>query len=55
MNKDGELVVSSDKTRKQILNQADCLDKIRNMVFQASVKPKELSPEEIALKKKRFV
>ncbi|KAH3747399.1 peptidyl-tRNA hydrolase ICT1, mitochondrial-like [Dreissena polymorpha] len=46
INKNGELIVTSEKTRKQILNQADCLDKIRNMVFQASVKPKELEPWE---------
>jgi len=47
------MIVSSDKTRKQILNQADCLEKIRHMVFQASIKPKEITPEEIALQKKR--
>lgn len=53
VTKNGDFVVTSEKTRKQILNQADCLDKIRNMIFQASVLPKELTPEQKALIKKR--
>ncbi|KAK3090933.1 hypothetical protein FSP39_015830 [Pinctada imbricata] len=46
INKDGVLIISSDKTRVQMLNKADCIDKIRTMVFQASEKPKEPSEEE---------
>ncbi|WAQ96456.1 ICT1-like protein [Mya arenaria] len=53
VTKNGELIVTSEKTRKQILNQADCLDKIRHMIFQASRKPKELTPYELELIAKR--
>ncbi|XP_045212282.2 peptidyl-tRNA hydrolase ICT1, mitochondrial-like [Mercenaria mercenaria] len=53
VTKDGDFVVRSEKTRKQILNQADCLDKIRHMIFQASVLPKELTPEQKAIIKER--
>lgn len=47
-------MVKSEKTRKQMLNQADCLDKIRHMIFQASILPKELTPEQLALIKQRY-
>ena len=53
INKDGYLIVTSERTRKQILNQADALDKIRSMVFKAAIKPRELTAEEIQLKDKR--
>ncbi|KAL4240860.1 Peptidyl-tRNA hydrolase ict1 [Mactra antiquata] len=53
INKNGELIVVSEKTRKQILNQADCLDKLRQMIFTAAIKPKEITPEQIELQKKR--
>lgn len=36
ITKHGFLVVTSERTRKQLLNQADCLSKIRNMVWQAA-------------------
>lgn len=35
ITKDGFLVVRSSKTRLQMLNQADCLDRIRTMIFNA--------------------
>nr|CAG4652333.1 EOG090X0JCO [Triops cancriformis] len=35
INKDGYLVIKSDRTRSQQLNLADCLDKIRNMIYAA--------------------
>ncbi|XP_074648722.1 large ribosomal subunit protein mL62-like [Tubulanus polymorphus] len=53
INKDGFLILSSDRTRKQILNQADCLDKLRNMIRTASIKPAETSEDDLALKRKR--
>lgn len=46
--------MTSEKTRKQMLNQADCLDKIRHAIFQASVLPKELTQEQKDLIKKRY-
>ncbi|XP_060560267.1 large ribosomal subunit protein mL62-like [Ruditapes philippinarum] len=53
ITKNGDFIVTSEKTRKQILNQADCLDKIRHMIFQASILPKELTPEQKAVIEKR--
>ena len=41
INKDGYLIVTSDRTRKALLNQADCLDKVRNIVWSSSVKEYE--------------
>ena len=46
MNKEGYLIVRSEKTRKALLNQADCLEQIRSMILQASFKPKGLTQEE---------
>ena len=47
--------MTSDKTRKQILNQADCFEKIRRMVWDAAKKPHEPSAEDIQLMEHRFV
>ena len=52
--KDGWLVVTSDKTRKQLLNQADCLDKIRVLVRNASKKPYEPTEEDMAVLQARY-
>lgn len=54
ITKDGYLVIRSDMTRKQILNQADCMNKLRKMIYTASVLPKELTQEEIKLKESRY-
>ena len=35
VSKDGYYVIKSNKTRLQLLNQADCLDRIRTMIFDA--------------------
>ncbi|VDM01118.1 unnamed protein product, partial [Schistocephalus solidus] len=32
ISKDGFLIMQSDKTRQQLLNQADCLERLRRMV-----------------------
>ena len=55
INKRNEFVISSEKTRTQLLNQADCLDRIRHYIRESEVKatPKEVDPEEEELKKKR--
>ncbi|XP_076366030.1 large ribosomal subunit protein mL62 isoform X3 [Tachypleus tridentatus] len=45
ITKEGYLVVNSDKTRTQTLNQADCMDKIRCMIREASRSPPEVLPE----------
>lgn len=35
ISKDGHLTVNSNKTRLRLMNQADCLDRIRTMIFDA--------------------
>ncbi|CAN8002928.1 unnamed protein product [Ixodes hexagonus] len=42
---DGRLVVSSDKTRKKLVNVADCVDKLRSMIREACKPPPENVPE----------
>ncbi|KAK3608743.1 hypothetical protein CHS0354_027701 [Potamilus streckersoni] len=54
INKEGELIITSDKTRKQLLNQADCMDKIRTIIFKASIKPKEPTQETLESMKERL-
>lgn len=41
------MIVKSEKTRKAMLNQADCLEKIRALIFEASVVPRGLDAEEL--------
>ena len=53
VTKDGYLIITSEKTRKQILNQADCLNRLRAMIFDASKKLREPTPEELELAAKR--
>jgi len=55
INKRDEFVITSEKTRSQLLNQADCLDRIRHYIRESEVSatPKEIDPVEEALKKKR--
>ena len=53
MTSDGFLLVTSDKTKKQILNQADCIDKLRRMIVEASRLPREPTDEEIAARERR--
>ncbi|XP_013780085.1 peptidyl-tRNA hydrolase ICT1, mitochondrial-like [Limulus polyphemus] len=45
INKEGYFMVNSDKTRTQTLNLADCMDKIRCMIREASRPPPEVLPE----------
>ncbi|KAL3878058.1 hypothetical protein ACJMK2_035691 [Sinanodonta woodiana] len=54
INKEGELIITSDKTRTQLLNQADCMDKIRTMIFNASIKPKEPTQKMLESVKERL-
>ena len=55
ITKDGFLIVSCEKTRKQYLNQAECLDKIRCFIRNAEKPPYEPSEEEIMTMNKRLV
>ena len=42
--KEGDLLVTSQKTRDQLKNRDDCLEKLRNMIFEASKIPKPRIP-----------
>jgi len=53
ITKDGYLVIRSEKTRSQILNQADCLDRLRAMIRACDVTPYTPSPEDVELIKRR--
>ena len=54
VTKDGFLVVQSAKTRSQMLNQADCLDRIRAVIRKAATKPSSPTHDELELVKRRF-
>ncbi|XP_045842509.1 peptidyl-tRNA hydrolase ICT1, mitochondrial isoform X2 [Meles meles] len=49
INKSGELILTSECSRYQFRNLADCLQKIRDMIAEASQPPKEPSKEDAAL------
>jgi len=53
VTKDGFLVVESSKSRIQMLNQADCLDRIRAMVRKSAGKPISPTQDELELVKQR--
>ncbi len=46
INRDGYFIIFSDETRHRLLNQAQCLDRIRALIRDASVVPKGLTDEE---------
>jgi ribosome-associated protein len=41
---DGELLIQSQRYRDQDRNRQDCLDKLKELLLQASVKPKSRRP-----------
>ncbi|NXS95676.1 ICT1 hydrolase, partial [Jacana jacana] len=45
INRAGELIVNSEESRYQMRNLAICLEKIRNMVLEATEAPKVVSKE----------
>jgi len=53
VTKDGFLVVKSSKTRSQMLNQADCLDRLRAMIRQCASKSHTPTQDEVELIKQR--
>ena len=44
ITKDGELVIHSQRYRDQGRNVADCLDKLRDMLLEASIVPRKRRP-----------
>ncbi|KAG8537682.1 hypothetical protein GDO81_024083, partial [Engystomops pustulosus] len=53
INREGELIVSSQVSRYQMRNLADCLDKIRTMISEANQKPKPVTKEDIKVRQMR--
>ncbi|XP_077407212.1 large ribosomal subunit protein mL62 [Vanacampus margaritifer] len=54
INKAGELMVTSELSRNQHRNFSDCIQKISAIIIEASEKPHEATPEDIALRKSRL-
>ncbi|XP_040845633.1 peptidyl-tRNA hydrolase ICT1, mitochondrial isoform X2 [Ochotona curzoniae] len=54
INRSGELILTSESSRYQFRNLADCLQKIRDMIAEASQMPKEPSQEDAQLWKMRI-
>ncbi|XP_037056806.1 peptidyl-tRNA hydrolase ICT1, mitochondrial isoform X2 [Peromyscus leucopus] len=54
INKAGELVLTSESSRYQFRNLAECLQKIRDMIAEASQSPKEPSKEDAQLQRLRI-
>lgn len=54
INKAGELVLTSEISRYQFRNLAECLQKIRDMIAEASQMPKEPSKEDAQLQRFRY-
>ena len=53
INKDGQLVVSSDRYRDQAKNIDDCLDRVRTMILQVAAPPKRRKKTKPSLGSKR--
>lgn len=47
INKSGYFIVTSEKTRSNLMNQADCLERIRNMIHDAGTLPRGLTKDEL--------
>ncbi|XP_041672022.1 peptidyl-tRNA hydrolase ICT1, mitochondrial [Cheilinus undulatus] len=54
INKAGELLVTSEVSRSQQRNLADCIQKISAIIAEASQKPHEPTAEDIALREARL-
>ncbi|XP_068118104.1 large ribosomal subunit protein mL62 [Hyperolius riggenbachi] len=54
INRNGELIVASQVSRYQMQNLADCLDKISNIISEASQMPKPIEKEDLELRKTRL-
>uniref|UniRef100_I3MP84 Mitochondrial ribosomal protein L58 n=1 Tax=Ictidomys tridecemlineatus TaxID=43179 RepID=I3MP84_ICTTR len=54
INREGELILTSESSRYQFRNLADCLQKIRDIIAEASQMPKEPSKEDAQLQRIRI-
>ena len=55
INSKGELIVTSERTRSQITNFSDCLQKIRDIIEEVQRKPKEPTEDDKAVVRMRSV
>ncbi|KAI9593125.1 hypothetical protein BDF19DRAFT_387707 [Syncephalis fuscata] len=55
LNKHGEFVFTSDRTRSQKMNLEDCIDKLYDAIMQASQTPKEPDADQQAKVKRMYV
>ena len=53
LNSEGELIISSQRTRDRLRNIDDCLDKLRDLVLEAATPPKPRIPTKPTLGSKR--
>ncbi|XP_033631007.1 peptidyl-tRNA hydrolase ICT1, mitochondrial-like [Asterias rubens] len=53
INSKGELIVTSERTRSQITNFSDCLQKIRDIIEEVQRKPKEPTEDDKAVVRMR--
>ena len=53
INKDGYLVIKSDKTRSGHMNLADCMEKLRAMIYKSTEVPKQPDAEDLEMWRKR--
>ncbi|XP_022084933.1 peptidyl-tRNA hydrolase ICT1, mitochondrial-like [Acanthaster planci] len=53
ISKQGELILTSERTRSQITNFSDCLQKIRDIIEEVQRKPKEPSEKDKAVLRMR--
>ncbi|KAJ0044089.1 hypothetical protein NL108_005834, partial [Boleophthalmus pectinirostris] len=53
INKSGELLVTSEVSRSQHRNLSDCIQKISDIITEATEKPYEPTAEDIALRAAR--
>nr|XP_020661960.1 peptidyl-tRNA hydrolase ICT1, mitochondrial [Pogona vitticeps] len=53
ISKDGELIVTSQVSRYQMRNLADCLQKIRDLIAEATEKPQVVSRENVQVIRER--
>jgi len=54
ITKEGQFVVRSEATRKQLMNQADCMDKIRQLIFKSQAELQAPSEESIQKKEQKI-
>lgn len=53
LTKDGYLVIRSEKTRSQQLNQADALERLRSLIWKAALPEPKPSEETIEKMRRR--